>query len=261
MNTIKFLGTAGARFSVIHQFRNSGGIWITLDDTNLLIDPGPGSLVRCLKSRPPKKPSTLDAILLTHRHIDHANDINIMIEAMTNGGYNKRGVLYTTDDALDDDPVVLHHFRNHLDTIYHFSEKETYQIKNITVETPLKHNHGVETYGLNIKGKTETISLIADTKYMPELEKVYTGEILILNVVLMESKPNILHLSLKDAEHIIESLQPKLSILTHFGMSILKNNPRALVEAMSKRLNLPILAASDGMQLNLSEILNQNKSK
>jgi len=119
----------------------------------------------------------------------------------------------------------------------------------------------VETYGLNIYGKTENISLIADTKYMPELEKVYTGDILILNVVLMESKPNILHLSLKDAEHIIQSLQPKLSILTHFGMSILNNNPRALAEAMSKRLNLPILAASDGMEINISEILQHNESK
>ena len=90
MNFIKFLGTAGARFVVIKQLRKSGGIWISLDDTNLLIDPGPGSLVRCLSSKPKLNPTKLDGIILTHRHIDHSNDINIMIEAMTNGGHKKK---------------------------------------------------------------------------------------------------------------------------------------------------------------------------
>ena len=50
MNKIKFLGTAGARFVVTQQLRKSGGIWLSLDGTNVLIDPGPGSLVRCLTS-------------------------------------------------------------------------------------------------------------------------------------------------------------------------------------------------------------------
>ena len=86
MNKIKFLGTAGARFVVTRQLRKSGGLWLTFDDTNILIDPGPGSLVRCLSSRPKLNPKDLDGIILTHRHIDHSNDINIMIEAMTNGG-------------------------------------------------------------------------------------------------------------------------------------------------------------------------------
>ena len=79
MDKIKFLGTAGARFVVIKQLRKSGGIWITLDDTNLLIDPGPGSLLRCLSSKPKLNPKDLDGIILSHKHIDHSNDINIMI--------------------------------------------------------------------------------------------------------------------------------------------------------------------------------------
>ena len=56
MNKIKFLGTAGARFVVIKQLRKSGGIWLTLDNTNVLIDPGPGSLIRCLSSKPKLNP-------------------------------------------------------------------------------------------------------------------------------------------------------------------------------------------------------------
>ena len=114
MDKIKFLGTAGARFVVSRQIRSSGGIWLTLDDTNILIDPGPGSLIRCLNSKPKLNPRDLDGIILTHRHIDHSNDINIMIEAMTNGGVNKKGVVFAPKDAYEQDPVILHYIREQI---------------------------------------------------------------------------------------------------------------------------------------------------
>ena len=82
---IKFLGTAGARIVVSKQLRASGGMWYSLDGYNVLVDPGPGCLVRCISSRPKMDPMKLDAIILTHRHLDHAADVNVMIEAMTEG--------------------------------------------------------------------------------------------------------------------------------------------------------------------------------
>jgi len=45
-NYIKFLGTAGARFVMIKQLRSSGGIWVSYKGTNVIIDPGPGSITR-----------------------------------------------------------------------------------------------------------------------------------------------------------------------------------------------------------------------
>ena len=81
-NFLKFLGTAGARFVMIKQLRASGGIWITSEGVNVLIDPGPGSIVRCAASRPILDPEKLDGIILTHRHLDYVNDINVMIESI-----------------------------------------------------------------------------------------------------------------------------------------------------------------------------------
>ena len=107
MNELKFLGTAGARFVVSKQTRNSGGIWLSIDETNLLIDPGPGSLIRCLTSKPRINPDKIDGIILTHRHIDHSNDINIMIEAMTKGGFNKKGIVFTPNDALNEEIAII----------------------------------------------------------------------------------------------------------------------------------------------------------
>src|SRR4030042_2233251 len=142
---LKFIGTAGARFVVMKQLRASGGLWMSVEKTNLSIDPGPGALVRCLRCKPKLDPSTLDAILLTHRHLDHSGDVNVMIEAMTEGGFKKRGVLFAPEDALENDPVVLRYLRDSLEKIEILKENTTYQVGDISFSTAEKHHHPGET--------------------------------------------------------------------------------------------------------------------
>ena len=253
MNKIKFLGTAGARFVVSKQLRASGGIWLTLDDTNVLIDPGPGSLVRCLASRPKLNPMDLDGIILTHRHLDHANDINIMIEAMTNGGFKKKGVVFAPQDALEGDPVILKYVREHVEKIEVLKEKGTYKVGSISFSTPIEHVHGVETYGLNIFGKNSFISMVTDSKCFEGLESYYQGDILILNVVLFEERKEIPHLCLKDVEKIISANKPKLCILTHFGMTMIKQKPWEIAEKLTKKYGVKVIAARDGMEIDIDQ--------
>ncbi|MDD5292002.1 MAG: MBL fold metallo-hydrolase, partial [Candidatus Omnitrophica bacterium] len=162
-NFIKFLGTAGARFVMIKQLRASGGIWINCDGTNVLVDPGPGSIVRCASSRPKLDPSKLDAIILTHRHLDHSNDVNVMIEAMTEGGFKKRGHLFITKDAVEDDSVVLKHALNFVESVEFLSEKKEYSVGNFTFMTGPRNLHPVETYGLKFSINAKSVSLIGDT--------------------------------------------------------------------------------------------------
>ncbi|MCK5636579.1 MAG: MBL fold metallo-hydrolase [Thermoplasmatales archaeon] len=252
MNKIKFLGTAGGRFVVARQVRKSGGIWLSLDDTNVLIDPGPGSLIRILSSKPKLNPRDLDGIILSHRHLDHSNDVNIIIEAMTKGGRDKKGVLFTPKDTLKGDPVVLKYIRNYLGKIEIIKENESYKIGNISFETPIKHiHHGVEGYGFNIFGKNTSISIITDTKYFNGLESYYSGDLLILNVVFLENKRDLEHFDIKDAEKIISANKPKLTVLSHFGMTMVNAKPWKIAEKLSNKLGVKIIAASDGMDIDL----------
>lgn len=171
MNSIKFLGTAGARVVVSRQVRASGGIWLSLDDTNIFIDPGPGALVKCFSSRPPLDPSKLDAILLSHKHLDHSGDINVMIEAMTEGTFKKRGAVFAPAEALKGDPVILKYVRRYPEKIEILKEGGKYKVGNLSFSTPVKHiHHGAETYGFRIKGKKTTVSYVADTKFLPGID-------------------------------------------------------------------------------------------
>ncbi len=247
---LKFLGTAGARVVVFKQLRASGGLWLELNGTRLHIDPGPGALVRALSSRPKLDPAKLDALLLTHRHLDHSADINVMIEAMTEGGRRKGGVLFAPADALDEDPVVLNYVRGYLGKVEVLEEGKSYRVGGITFSTPLRHRHSVETYGLIVEGR---IALISDTLFFPDLIEAYRGvEVLVINVVRAgERDERIEHLTLGDARELIKGIRPKRAILTHFGMTVLRAKPWEVAEGLSRETGCEVIAARDGMTLEL----------
>ena len=170
-----FLGTAGARFVMIKQLRASGGIWLNYDSTNILIDPGPGSLVKCNESNMDLKPAELDAIILTHKHLDHSGDINVMIEAMTEGGFKKKGILYVPSDALGQEGVVFSYLKNNIEKII-ILEKSVFSVGNISFETPLLNLHSVMTWGLKFKLGEKIVSIVSDTKYFDGIIEAYKDD-------------------------------------------------------------------------------------
>ncbi len=256
---IKFLGTAGARFVVIKQLRASGGLWFKLGRENVLVDPGPGSLVKCLASRPKLDPSSLDGIVLTHRHLDHSNDVNVMIEAMTVGGREKGGFLYAPWDALcSEDPVVQHYLRHFLNEVECLETGRKFHRPFFTLESSLKHQHPVETYGLKFHLPYGKVFLLVDTAFFPELLDHYRGaDILIINVVIFQdlASDKIYHLNFRQAGEIIAATRPKLAVLTHFGMTILQNKPHLLARELEEKTGCRVMAATDGKKLALPALM------
>lgn len=73
MITLHILGAGGA---VPTAERGPAAYWIELDGHGLLLDPGPGALVRLM--RQPAGPASVDQIgtvLLSHLHLDHTADL------------------------------------------------------------------------------------------------------------------------------------------------------------------------------------------
>jgi ribonuclease BN (tRNA processing enzyme) len=246
---IKFLGTSGARFVMIKQLRASGGLWVRCGSTNVLIDPGPGSIVRCSTSKPKLDPTSLDGIILTHRHLDHTGDINVMIEAMTEGGFKKRGVVFCPDDAIKEDTVILKHVMNFPQKLEILEAGKEYKVGDFAFSTSMRHIHPVETYGIKFKLGNTCIALLSDTRYFEGLVDFYKTDVLIISVVFAEPRAGVDHLSLIDAEEIIRRARPKKAILTHFGMSMLKAQPHLKTKELSTKLDIEVVAAYDGMTL------------
>ncbi len=260
--TLTFLGTGGARFMIIKQFLASGGMWLNLDGTEILVDPGPGCIVQSNKRK--LKPEKLSAIIVSHRHLDHSADVNVMIEAMTEGGVKKRGSLFAPADALEHEPIIFNYLRQHLDSINVLQEGKSYSIGDVILSTPLRHVHPVETYGLVFKTKKHTIAMITDTSYFDALVKKYSGDLLVINMTFLEPRVRtadsvlpIDHLSMPDAERLISEIKPKAAILTQFGMTIWRAKPWEIAEKLSQKTGIRVIAARDGMTFDLAELDNK----
>ncbi|MFH1381689.1 MAG: MBL fold metallo-hydrolase [Chloroflexota bacterium] len=259
-NTITFLGTGGARFIMASQLLATGGIWLNLNGTQILLDPGPGSIVQAAKRK--LNAEKLSAVILSHRHLDHAGDVNIIIEAMTRSGQHKHGWLFAPGDALGTDSVVFSYLRNYLEGIQPLQAGKSYSIDDVSFSTPVRHTHLVETYGMVFKAGNHTFSYIADTRYFADLTKYYTGELLIMNVTFLEPRfpeNSILpidHLSVPDAERLITAIKPKIAIMTHFGMSMWRAHPWQVAEKMSQQTGIKVVAARDGMVFDLAQLDN-----
>lgn len=252
---IKFMGTAGARFVVSKQLRSSAGTWCCFKGRHILIDPGPGTLLRCFNTVPKIGPEELDAVILTHRHLDHSTDTNVIIEAMTNGTFNRRGSLFAPLEAVGKfEPVVFSHTRRAVEKLGVLQEQGRYSLGPVQFETPVKHDHGAETYGLKFKLDKLIVSFIVDTLYSPALAEHYRGTgLLILNVLLFEPIPGkqIKHLDLDSAGRLIELIKPRKAVMTHFGLTMLEHNPDLLAGELSEKTGIEVIAATDGMTLEL----------
>jgi len=248
MNRLTFLGTGGARVLVFKQILASGGLWVEMEGTRFHLDPGPGALVQATKRK--LDPTKLDGIILSHRHLDHAADVNVMIEAMTTGGINRRGAVYAPRDAYEDDSVILHYLRDYVREVYIIEEGGRYQLGDVTFTAPVRHRHPGEVYGFVFETAACRWAYISDTRYFPELAEHYRAEVLVMHVVRLEES-EIYHLSLPDARRLIEAIRPKAAILTHFGMTMWRAKPWEVAARLSDETGVEVLAAREGMKYDL----------
>ncbi len=253
-DTITFLGTAGARIMVANQILASGGLWLNLGGTEILLDPGPGTIVQSTKRK--LRADKLSAIILSHRHLDHSADTNIMVEAMTQGGFKRHGWLFAPADALGSEPVIFSYLKDYLEGVDVLQEGKSYSVGNISFSTPVRHIHQVETYGMLFRTPEHTFSYIADSRYFDGLCHNYGGELLIINVVRLEANHPFDHLSVPDAEHIITGLKPRVAILTHFGRTMWQAKPWEVAQRLSQDTGIKVIAARDGMKFDLSQLDN-----
>jgi phosphoribosyl 1,2-cyclic phosphodiesterase len=243
---LTFMGTAGARFMVAKQLAASGGLYLEEGNTRISLDPGPGAIVQYAKRKVDL--TKLDAIVISHRHIDHSNDVNVMIEAMTDGGFRHRGRLYCPSDALDGDPVVLKYIRNFPQEIVALEPETEYKVGDITFTTTPRHVHQVETFGFRFENR---LGWVTDSAYYDGIAEQHKADVMVIHVVLMECRAGIPHLCLDDAERIIREAKPRLAILTHYGMTVWRAHPWELAADLTQRIGTEVKAARDGMSLEL----------
>jgi phosphoribosyl 1,2-cyclic phosphodiesterase len=253
-NKLVFIGTGGGRVVMSNQVRTMGGFVLKIPDLQIHIDPGPGALSGTAGTK--IKPSKTDAIIVTHEHTDHANDINAIINAMTLDGVNPRGVLISvksvTSGSDNEVPWLRNHYRKQLKEIFELKNKDKVKINETTI-TATKIKHDVEDcIGIRIEGPDVSLGYTSDTAYFKELHQEFKDiAVLVINVLRPGSDKWKTHMCTDDAIKLIDEVKPELAIITHFGQKMINANPLLEAREIQKRTGVRTIAADDGVEVNL----------
>jgi ribonuclease BN (tRNA processing enzyme) len=249
---LTFLGTGGGRFVMITQKRATGGFILELDGEMIHVDPGPGAIVRAVQNRINLR--KLTGLVVTHTHPDHSTDAAVVVEAMTAGAKEKRGVLVSNVYAFKPGksggyvPLFsVYHLRS-LEKHYSLRPGESAKIGSVKVTATKTRHRDSEAIGVVFEG-SEKVGYTSDTEYFEGLGNYFRGcDYLIVNCLRAGDDSWPEHMNVNMAEKLINEVRPKAAILTHFGMRMLKV-AESEARRIEKNTDVKTIAARDNMVL------------
>jgi phosphoribosyl 1,2-cyclic phosphodiesterase len=262
---IIFLGTGGGRFTTITQKRRTAGIRIMSDDLNLHLDPGPGALVYSIAEG--LDPQKLNAVFVSHCHPDHYTDAEVLIEAMTHGTTQKRGVLVAARSVLSgteecEASISKYHQQMPEQKIEAVPGVE-FQVDKIKVSVTEARHTDPDAVGFRFETpEFGDFAYTSDTEYFEGIGKYYEGvRLLVLCVMRPSGKPWKGHMTTDDAVKIIEASRPEKAVLTHLGMQMIFRGPAKEAKLVEEKTGVATVAAVDGMLIQFGEAINVQASR
>lgn len=252
---IIFLGTGGGRIATMTQMRATGGWILRMDGQMIHVDPGPGALVRAKEGGVDLK--KLTGILVSHSHPDHYTDAEVVLESMTHGTSKHRGVVIGNENVIKGGGGYRKAFSDfHLklpQRVETMEPDDRTKIGKINVEAvPTKHGEG-KALGFVFRG-SETLGYTGDGEYFPGQEDRFRDcDYLMLNVLRPRNRDWPDHMNSRMAAELITKVRPKIAVLQHFGITMLKAGPRREGSWVEKQTGVKTIVARDGMRLLLEK--------
>ena len=114
--------------------------------------------------------------------------------------------------------------------------------------TPTKHGEE-KALGFVFKG-SKTLGFTGDGEYFKGQEKHFQGcDYLLVNVLRPRGVKWPEHMNTEQAVELIKKVRPKLAVIQHFGMIMLKANPEKEARWIEKQTGVRTIAARDGMTI------------
>jgi len=254
---IIFLGSGGGKYVLSSNTRNCSGFVLNLNNDLFVIDPGPCSLFNFLKLG--LKLEDIKGIFVSHVHLNHCNDLNLFIDAVTQGGVEKKGSVYCGESVLN---YLSEVHKGYLDKFEVMDVGKLIKVGKVNVQA-LKTKHKDEScIGFKFFSDRFVLSYSGDTGYFSGLAEEYFGsDILILNNLNPFNSRKSDNLRCEDSVNLINKVKPKLVILTHFGVEMLKVNPTYEAREIRKKSGVDIVVANDGLIVDPISYLKRGRQK
>ncbi len=267
---LTFLGTGGGRFTMIKQLRRTGGMYLSHGDFSLYIDPGPGALVHALDQGIDLE--ALDAVLVTHAHLDHCNDMNVLIEAMTSGGDRDTGTLLANKTVLHGaeldekyvkgegtygdriDPVLDRFHRGLVETVVELQGSGEHELGPFTVRWIEMEHSDPHTVGFTLATDDLMVGFTSDTELFDGMSEFFADcDVLVLNVMRPVDHDWKGHLTTEDAAELLNAVEPGFAVLQQFGSLFIYESVNEQEAWLEAHTDVDFVLAKDGMEIDLHQ--------
>jgi len=244
---LHFLGTGGGRYATAKQLRKTAGMILEGEESSIYIDPGPGSLVECQEYSTEK----LGGLIVTHSHPDHYCDAESIIELVSVIHENSCKLL-APESVLngygDMEKSVSNYHQEMCTAKVNLTDKPYAEIGEFKIETQEMFHNDPKTRGLKISDEVKTFGFWTDSNYSDELIKFYQGcDALIINCNRPREGNIRGHTSLTDVPKILEELDVKAVIITHFSDKFLESDMEEEKAWLDDQVDAKVIFSEDGM--------------
>lgn len=246
---LKFLGTGGGRYVTGEQIRRTAGIVVETAETQLHIDPGPGALVYANSEL--EEPLETDAVVVSHAHLDHANDAEAIIEMMTQSG-DKPGAVFANETVLsgyaDLEKKVSSYHQELCQRVETLEDGSEHGFHDLEIRSQEMFHGDPKTQGFVLEDDESSIGFWTDTEFSEELLEFYEGcSTLVVYCTRPKGKPLASHTSIGEVPDIVDAVEPNTVIVTHFGYAMIDSDIDEQEEWLEDQVDAKVVFAEDGM--------------
>ncbi len=253
MTQIVFLGTAGSTGVVNRQLRSAGGFVLKVGDLQFHVDPGPGTMNKAQEYGVNVHHNT--AVLVSNNNIMNCNDLNIVVDAMTHSGLEQRGIVLGSKSVLQqtehNHPFLTQHHRQFLEKVIPLEKDHKVGVDIVEINAlPASYHHDETAVGFKFYCPKFTLSYAGDTAVTDELLQSLVGtDVLVLKVPYPGDKGKGKELDSEGAIKIISHVRPRLAILTHFSLDMLRADPLHQAREIQRITGVQTIAAQEGLMI------------
>jgi ribonuclease BN (tRNA processing enzyme) len=242
----------GTGTSVPDPERVQSGILVEAEDTTILIDAGSGVLHRLTQLE--FDITELDAVFISHFHIDHCSDFLTLLQSLWLAGYDKPLQLYAPPNVAEWSKgvrdIAFPYLREKLGLeIQKLKEDDLVYIGPLTIATCPTTHGTMQTQAFKVEDGGFSFVFSSDTAPCKEVTELATGtDVLIHECHWLDGNlPEGVHTSPSGLSEVVEKANPSRLILNHITPQIIANSEK-VVASIQRRTKAAISVGHDLMQ-------------